>query len=488
MVYYPGDLTSTVTWHDGSPFSAADVVLHIILTFDRAKEASAVYDESAVPAFNTFMEDFKGLRILSVDPLVIETYRDDYQIDAERMVDTWWPCYSTGPGAWHNLDLGLLAEAAGEAAFSDDKADALQVEWLDYIDGPSLAILEGQLNQALAEDHIPYSPTLGQYITTTQASARWQQLAQWWNERGHFWIGTGPFYLEEAQPSSGTLTLQRYAAHPDPLDRWAAFGAAPIAEVEIAGPEDVLSGTAATFDVQVSFEGQPYTITDTRFVRYLVIDAQGDLALSGEAAALGDGQWQIVLDEGQTGQLPAGPTRLEVIVTPGKVVLPTFAAHPFSVSVHAPMTPGGGGTLVYTDTQGTVTSIEVPAGAVAQTITLAYAPVQELLAPEGYRWAGLAFDLKAYLSDTLQPGFQFATPVTLSAVYSEGLVLGETNLLFLYWDEIAEAWIDAAETCDPASGYLRSPEEDRLSVPICHLSQFALLEPVEQIFLPLVVR
>lgn len=435
VVYYPGDLTSTVTWHDGSPSSVADVVLNMILTFDRAKEASAVYDESLVWGFDAFMEGFKGMRIVSTEPLVIETYRDDYQLDAELMVDTWWPFYKTGPGAWHNLDLGLLAEAAGEAAFTEDKASANGVEWLRYVDEPSLTILDGQLSQAMAANHIPYSPMLGQYVTTAQASARWQQLAQWRDTQGHFWVGTGPFYLEDIQPPTGTLTLQRYPAYPDPVDHWAAFDTVPpVAEVEVVGPEDVLSGTVATFDVQASFQGQPYAVTDTQFVRYLVVDAGGNLTFSGDAVAVGDGQWQIVLDEGQTGQLPTGSTRLEIVVAPslGKVAVPTFALHRFSVSIHVPLTPGGGGRLVYTDTGGTVPSVEVPGGAVTQTVTLAYAPVEKFLAPTGYGWIGLAFDLNAYLSETLQPGFQFAVPATLSVVYSDSVVVGldEESLAF----------------------------------------------------------
>ncbi|MGB9722607.1 MAG: hypothetical protein ACP5OO_05470 [Chloroflexia bacterium] len=40
----------------------------------------------------------------------------------------------------------------------------------------------------------------------------------------------------------------------------------------------------------------------------------------------------------------------------------------------------------------------------------------------------------------------------------------------------------------PPSPYTRAPEENRLAVPICHLSRFALLGPVQQVFLPLVWR
>ena len=37
VVYYPEDLYSTVFWHDGSPFSVGDIVMGIILSFDRGE-------------------------------------------------------------------------------------------------------------------------------------------------------------------------------------------------------------------------------------------------------------------------------------------------------------------------------------------------------------------------------------------------------------------------------------------------------------------
>ena len=48
-----------------------------------------------------------------------------------------------GPGAWHNLALGVQADAEKKLAFSADKADTNKVEWMSYIAGPSLEILKG---------------------------------------------------------------------------------------------------------------------------------------------------------------------------------------------------------------------------------------------------------------------------------------------------------------------------------------------------------
>ncbi|MEM2533677.1 MAG: ABC transporter substrate-binding protein, partial [Candidatus Nezhaarchaeales archaeon] len=63
VVYYADELFD-MKFHDGSKFSLADVVFNYILTFDRAKPESPVYDESYVPAFEAFKQYFKGFKIL----------------------------------------------------------------------------------------------------------------------------------------------------------------------------------------------------------------------------------------------------------------------------------------------------------------------------------------------------------------------------------------------------------------------------------------
>jgi peptide/nickel transport system substrate-binding protein len=322
VVYYPDDLYDTVAYHDGSPFSVADVVMTMILQFDRAKEESAIHDPATVAAFNSFMSGFRGVRILSEDPLVIETYRDNFTLDAEQNINTWWPHYSFGPGSWHALALGILADANEEAAFTNTKAGALEVEHLSYIAGPTLEVLSNQLAFAQEEGWIPYEPTLGQYITAEEASSRYANLAEWNRTRGHFWIGTGPFYLERAFPVEGTVILQRNTAYPDPADKWDRFAAPPVPQVELDGPTRVTVGESATFDVFIEFEGQPYPVDDIREVKYLVLDATNALIHVGEATAEADGVWSFTLDEDVTAALEAGSNRLEVVAVSYLIAFP----------------------------------------------------------------------------------------------------------------------------------------------------------------------
>ena len=194
VVYYPNDL-SDLTWHDGSSLSLADVVLSMITTFDLAKEDSAVFDEAQVPSLNNFQSHFRGYRIAQTSPLVIEYYSDQYTLDAEPEP---WPTFSQHtPGIpW---PLALLAETPPATSPSVRQADANEVEWMSYIAGPSIEILEGHLESATADGHIP--KRLDFWRTTSaanEADARWETSVPGTKIKGTSGSAHGPFYLEKA--------------------------------------------------------------------------------------------------------------------------------------------------------------------------------------------------------------------------------------------------------------------------------------------------
>ena len=223
-IYYPVNMLDTVTWHDGSKLSVADFVMNMIMTFDRAKAASAIYDaDNAVPMYDAFMSAFKGVKIVSINPLVIETYSDNYQSDAELDITSWWPNYGYGEAPWDVIAVANMAESAGETAYSGGKSQAKSIEWTNFVGGSTLAILAKYLDKAIAARTIPYAPTMSAYLTADEAAARYISLKTWYTNLGNFWVGTGPYYLYKAFIVEKSLTLQNYAAYPDTPDRWSNF-------------------------------------------------------------------------------------------------------------------------------------------------------------------------------------------------------------------------------------------------------------------------
>ncbi len=316
-------------WHDGTTLSLADLVLGLAFTFDRANKDSAIFDEAEVPSFETFVHYFRGARIVQEDPLVAEVYSDLIYPDAEWIADSAAGYfYTTVP--WHMVVPGILAEADRKLAFSSSKADRLKVEWMNYIAGPSLDILEQYRLQALTEAFIPYQNVIGRYITAEEARNRYTALGEWYQQRGHFWVGNGPFYVESVHPVEKIVVLRRSAEHLEAEERWLAFTEPRIAQVAVSGPSQVRVGAKAEFLLEVTFDGERYPAGDMDFVRFLVFDGRGQLAVSGDAEAVRDGQWRVTLTPEQTSSLQAGANRLEVIVAPRVVSIPSFESFAFA--------------------------------------------------------------------------------------------------------------------------------------------------------------
>lgn len=335
VVYYPADLYETVKWHDGSPISPADFVMQMIMAFDPGKPESPIYDEAYVGTLEGFLSHFGGVRVVSTDPLVIETYDDKASLDAELFFPdgitwpgayTWWPQYNFGESPWHTIAAGILAETNRELAFSTDKAGALEVEWMSFIAGPSLEILSKYTDQAATEGYIPFEATLGEFITADEVAARWENLQDWYAKQNHFWVGTGPYYLDGVFPVEGTLTLKYNPDYSDAADKWARFTEPLIALLELDGPGQVKAGDEAVFDVFATFKGEPYPNDQVDQVKYLLFNANGELVQSGTAEVAGDGYYQVTLD---TTGFETGANKLEVALVSKAASIPSFASIEF---------------------------------------------------------------------------------------------------------------------------------------------------------------
>lgn len=336
IVTYPADLFTTVKWHDGSPLSVADFVMPAIVFLDRGKKDSPIYDETAAAFVDSTLQYSKGFRITSTNPLTIESYSDFYYSDAELDVTSMWPTSPTGISGennWDVLAISNMAEADGQLAYSADKADAKKIEWMSWIGGPSLDILTKELATADSTSLIPYAPTMSQYITAADAKARYDNLTKWYQAHGHYYIGTGPYYLDKVFTTEKTLVLKNNPDFPDTADKWASFSTPKLATASVDGPAQVKIGDPATFDVTIGLkDGTPYKTADIKEVKYLLYDATGAVVSIGNATAVGDGHYQVSLGSDVTGKLVAGSDKVEVAVVPIPVAIPAYASIDFVVT------------------------------------------------------------------------------------------------------------------------------------------------------------
>lgn len=332
VVHYPAELYDR-TWHDGSPMTAADFVMPAIMTFATGTEGSPIYDEAAAGTLQAFLGGFRGWRITSTEPLTVEYYTDVWFQDAELMAGagaaTLWPEYGYGNAGWHAIAISNAAEAAGELAYSADKAVAAEVEQTNYIGGPSLEVLAAQAQAMADAGTIPFEPTLGMYITADEATARYNNLLGFYGDHGHFWAGVGPYILDQAFLVEKTAVLVHNPDYTDLADKWSQFAAPKIATAEIDGSARVDVGAEATFDVYVTFEGEAYPADEVAEVKYLLYNSEGTLVEIGTAELDMDGHYVVTLSSETTEGLGAGSNKLEVAVVVVPASIPAFDTFDF---------------------------------------------------------------------------------------------------------------------------------------------------------------
>lgn len=334
-ITYPAWLLDgeSFVWHDGSPFSLADMVNGLIVgfPFDLAKPESEIYDEYKVSSYDAGMGTFRGVKIVATEPnLVVEVYSTAISLYAESIANgnaaTLWPNSNNQSytPAWHQFALGYMTERDGLGTFGSSKAAELGVDWISYVDGPQLQLLLGNLGTAVFENFLPYAPTLSQYVTTEEIIARYQNLSEFAAEYSHLWIGTGPMILSQVDTLAGITVLIN---NPDYVYEAGyylgrGFDTVGIPDVSASGPDTVNIGDAVTFDVAIMLDGEAYPAANIKEVIYLLIDASGQIAYDGPGAIAGDGAATVTLTADQTATLSSGANRMEIVVVVKTVVLP----------------------------------------------------------------------------------------------------------------------------------------------------------------------
>ena len=337
VTYYLGDDLGDFTWHDGTPITLADIMMVQIMGFATAYEASPLYDEYIAPAFLSQLELFKGWRIVSEKPIVIEYYSDTYALDAETNVSNLilgWTYDSTGAQAsWSAVAAGNKVIMSGLASYSSGgAADDDAIEWLNYLDGPSLEYLKDAYDECVSESYIPFEPTMGKYVTKKDAKKAYQNTLDFYEENGHFVVGCGPYYISHVMSVEGSITLTAYPGYNEDKDRWSFLSEPKIATVQIDGPTSVKSGEEAVFEVYIDDPaGEAYPIAEIATVKYLLYDSTGAIVEVAEAEATEDGLYTVTLSADAVTGLGKGACKIEVVVSPSVVAAPALVPAEFVV-------------------------------------------------------------------------------------------------------------------------------------------------------------
>lgn len=312
------------TYHDGTNITLADFMFWFALGFERANSSSKIFDESSVPGFIATMKPFIGFKVIRNNPVTVEIYVNMTHIEPTRLAD-WAAQRFTLSGfpyfPWHDLAVAILARQDGKLGFSALEAKSLGCERVNFMYGPSMAILNEYLDKAISAKYVP--EWIKDYVTPDEAVARYQKLKEFYNNYKHFWVGCGPYYLYSVDPVGKVAVLKAFREYVYKADKfdWLLKISTPEASLKV--PENVVPGIATNITVTVSSNGEPYPRSNIEKVMYLITDQAGNMLLSGVAReTTTEGLYQISLNETETSKLSPGTVTVIVYAFSNIVAVP----------------------------------------------------------------------------------------------------------------------------------------------------------------------
>ena len=198
-------------WHDCSDFSIADIIMAFITKTQLMDEDSPLYDEYFAQQHAGELDGFKGFRVVSEYPLVIEYYTDSYSHLASETVKPFWVDYGTGQQSWAEAAAANEAVTQKAASYSEGLSSYYGYALLDYVKGTEgLTALANQLNRLETSSYIPYEELLSPYVTKEKAKEQYQSILDFYGQYKHMYIGMGPYMITGVDPLTPSLALSAF--------------------------------------------------------------------------------------------------------------------------------------------------------------------------------------------------------------------------------------------------------------------------------------
>ena len=205
-------------WHDGSAFSIADIVMSFITRTQLTDKKSALYDPYISQETGEEIANFRGFKVISAKPLVIEYYTDSYTTFVSDNINPLWIDYTNGQQSWAMAAVANTINALKAANYTYGSSLDNESLYLDYLKGSSLDLLEQATTNLEEQSFIPYFTILAHYITPEIANSQYNNILEFYNQYRHFHIGIGPYMITNVDALTPTLTLSRFNGLTVPSD------------------------------------------------------------------------------------------------------------------------------------------------------------------------------------------------------------------------------------------------------------------------------
>ena len=304
-------------FHDGTNMAAADIVYAYMFAYRWSAREGDTYDPYIDTATALLRHRLVGFKVTGTDTsnsfrfgdvnfvrqlFIVHVYVSTQPIDPEQDAIV-APPWSALP--WHLMVLMEEAVARGWAAFSQEEAKRLGVEWLDLARSTDLNARLAALVEQFAKSE--YRPErLQALVSGDDARKRWTALADFYKEHGHFLVTNGPYELKAWSANGISLGVFRDLSYPlgvGSYDNYAVPRRGYITRVVQNGGEITLSGDIEllakhmrSYDlVRTPLQLVPVDVR-TRSApecRYMVTDGEGHVVGAGQVPLAADANFHV---------------------------------------------------------------------------------------------------------------------------------------------------------------------------------------------------
>ncbi len=226
-------------FHHGRPMTIANILYadaFVTEWITKDGDDDRYYDAAYESYHRPDWEISKGMA-LNLDGTITNYFDYNFPPSKERVAASGSPWVSLSgryivlPWEVHEALAELVAtgSASGEVySFTPSEG----VEQVDLLRPSCVADIRAKLVEMKDNSHLPVS--LKDYVTVEEAKAGYEAAIKWIDEKGHAFIGNGPFYMEKYDPTTNfiELTAFRDPEYPFTPDYWPSVFATTTVRID----------------------------------------------------------------------------------------------------------------------------------------------------------------------------------------------------------------------------------------------------------------
>ena len=226
-------------FHHGRPMTIANILYadaFVTEWITKDGDDDRYYDAAYESYHRPGWEISKGMT-LNLDGTITNYFDYNFPPSKERVAANGSPWVSLS-GRYIVLPWEVyeaLAELVATGSASDEVYSFTPSEGVEQVDllRPScVADIRAKLAEMKDNSHLPVS--LKDYVTVEEAKAGYEAAIKWIDEKGHAFIGNGPFYMEKYDPTTNfiELTAFRDPEYPFTPDYWPSVFATTTVRID----------------------------------------------------------------------------------------------------------------------------------------------------------------------------------------------------------------------------------------------------------------